>query len=304
MIRLVLSEWLRFRSRRLVRVLALLAAAGVVIAVGIAFVQSDPPTDEQIARADRRAERMVERCIRQDGFGSIPDATDFEVESFCREQYGDPGLFLSDALRLSDLPEWLRATSFVAILLGLVIGASAVGASWQTGTMTTILTWEPRRIRVGVVRCLVVAVGAFLLAACLLLFFVAVFWLATSLRGVTEVPSGWTGETGGVILRIAMLSGLASVIGGGVAMLGRNTTATLGAVFIYMAVLEGIVRGLRPELARFLLGDNILAFVIGDELQLADGLALTPERGITVAIVYAVVLQLVGLASFRLRDVQ
>ena len=80
MIRLVLSEWLRFRSRRLVRVLALLAAAGVVIAVGIAFVQSDPPTDEQIARADRRAERMVERCIRQDGFGSIPDATDFEVE--------------------------------------------------------------------------------------------------------------------------------------------------------------------------------------------------------------------------------
>ena len=252
MIGLLSSEWLRMRSRRLVRVLAALALLGIVVAVVIAAVQSEPPSP----------------------------------------------------LRLSELPEILRGTAFVAILIGLVIGASAVGASWQTGTMTTILAWEPRRTRVALVRAAVVAVGTVALVAALLGVFLALFWIATSLRGLTETPDGWASETAGVVARVSALAGTASIIGGAIAMVGRNTTAALGGVFVYLTVLEGILRGLRPALGRFLLGDNIATLVIGDSIATGDGTTITPSRAAVVVAVYALGLLAVGTASFRVRDVQ
>lgn len=300
---LVSSEWLRFRSRRLVKVLAVVTAVGIGVALAIGFVQSHPPTDAELARAERRSDRVTRQCIEQGGFGGAPDGGD--VEAFCREQFEDPAPFLRDPpIRLGELPEVLRNTAFISILIGLVIGASAVGASWQTGTMTTILTWEPRRVRVGLVRLSVVAVGAFALAVALLALLSGLFWVVTSIRGVTDIPSGWWTETGSVIARVGLLAASASVIGGGVAMIGRNTAAALGAVFVYVAVLEGIVRSLRPALGRFLLGDNIAAFVIGDDLGIADGTVLSPGRALVVVLAYAVALAGLGIASFRVRDVQ
>jgi ABC-2 type transport system permease protein len=300
---LVSSEWLRFRSRRLVKALAVATALGIVVALVIGSVQSDPPTDAELARAERRSERTTRQCIGQGGFGGAP--ADVDIETFCREQFDDPALFLSDPpMRVSELPEVLRNTAFIAILIGLVVGASAVGASWQTGTMTTILTWEPRRVRVALVRLCVVAVGAFVLAAALLALLSALFWVATTMRGVSTIPPGWWTETAGVLARVAVLSALASAIGGGVAMIGRNTAAALGAVFVYVAVLEGIVRGLRPALGRFLLGDNIAAFVIGDDLRIVEDTVLSPSRALVVVLVYAVTLAGLGTASFRVRDVQ
>jgi hypothetical protein len=258
-IHLVSSEWLRLRSRRLVKVLAALTALGIVVAVAIGAAQSQPPSAVGIGQSTMKA---------------------------------------------ADLPEIVQGSAFISILLGLVIGASAVGASWQSGTMTTILTWEPRRVRVALVRAAVVAVGTFLLLVLLLGFLVAVFWLATTLRGVSDVPPGWTSDLLGVIARVSALAAVASVIGGAIAMLGRNTAAALGAAFVYLAVLEGIVRGLRPTVARYLLGDNIVVVAIGEGLELADGTELTPTRGAVTVAAYAIALLAVATASFRLRDVQ
>ena len=145
MIGLISSEWLRMRSRRLVKVLAVLALLGIVVAVVIGAIQSQRPSAGALALAERQAERVFDDCVAQDGFGAVEPGGD--VDAFCREQ-ADPSFFLAEQpLRLSELPDILRGTAFVAILIGLVIGASAVGASWQTGTMTTILTWEPRRAK-------------------------------------------------------------------------------------------------------------------------------------------------------------
>ena len=308
MIGLISSEWLRMRSRRLVKVLAALALLGIVAAVVIAGVQSRRPSDADLARAERQAERAYDECIAQDGYGVTEPGLD--VETFCREQ-ADPAFYLSaQPLRLSDMPEILQGTAFLAILIGLVIGASAVGASWQSGTMTTILSWEPRRARVLVVRVTVVALGVIALVTILLGVFVGLFWVATGLRGLTATPAGWSRELAGVVVRVSVLAGVASIIGGAIAMLGRNTSATLGAAFVYLAVLEGIVRGLRPALGRFLLGDNIAAVVIGRDVQTVggpDGLAtvtITPVRAAVVVAVYALGLLALATASFRARDVQ
>jgi ABC-2 type transport system permease protein len=308
MIGLVASEWLRMRSRRLVKVLAVVALLGIVAAVVIGGVQSRKPSAADLARAERMAEGAFRECVSQEGFGAVEPGGD--VEAFCREQE-DPRFYLSEQpLRLSELPEIIRGTSFLAILIGLVIGASAVGASWQTGTMTTILSWEPRRARVLLVRAAIVALAVTALIVILLGIFVALFWLTTSLRGLTTTPPGWARELAGVVARVAALAGAASVIGSAIAMLGRNTTAALGAAFVYLAVLEGIVRGLRPALGRFLLVDNIAAVVIGHDVQTVggpDGLAtmtITPLRAAVVVAAYAIGLLALATVSFRARDVQ
>ena len=308
MIGLVASEWLRVRSRRLVKVLAVVALLGIVAAVVIGGVQSRKPSAADVAQAERMAERAYAECVAQDGFGVVEPGGD--VETFCREQ-ANPSFYLSERpLRLSELPEITRGTSFLAILIGLVIGASAVGASWQTGTMTTILSWEPRRARVLLVRAAVVALAVIALVVILLGIFVVLFWVTTSLRGLTTTPPGWARELTGVVARVAALAGAASIIGGAIAMLGRNTAAALGAAFVYLAVLEGIVRGLRPALGRFLLVDNIAVAVIGHDVQTvggADGLAtttITPVRAAVVVAVYALGLLALATAAFRARDVQ
>jgi hypothetical protein len=301
-IRLISSEWLRVRSRRLVKVLTALAVIGIVVGIGIGAVNSHRPTDDELAQARRRADLAVEDCIAQGGYGEVEPGGD--VEGFCRE-FADPSLFLeSSPMRRSDLPELVRGSAFVAILLGLVIGASAVGASWQSGTMTTILSWEPRRVRFALVRAAVVAAACAVLVVALFAVFAAVFWLATGLRGVTDTPPEWGAETIETIARVAALAACASVIGGAIAMIGRNTAAALGAVFVYLAVLEGIVRGLRPAIGRFLLSDSIAAVVIGSEMRLGDGSVVTPARAAVVVAAYTLGLWAIATVSFRMRDVQ
>ena len=302
MTRLISSEWLRLRSRRLVRVLAAVTMLGIVVAVTIAAVQSRRPSDDELAIAERRSDRFVAECIAQGGFGEVEPGGD--VEAFCRRQ-ADPAFFLEDApMRLSGLPELLRSSAFIAILVGLVIGASAVGASWQSGTMTTILAWEPRRARVTLVRASVVAVGTFVLVVALLGFLSALVWLATSLRGSTVIVPGWGSELVGVVARISLLAAAASIIGGAIAMIGRNTAAALGAVFVYLAVLEGIVRGLRPGLGSLMLGDNIATVVIGRDVTIGTGSVITPARAALVVAAYTAGLLAIATASFRARDVQ
>jgi ABC-2 type transport system permease protein len=305
---LISSEWLRMRSRRLVKALAVLALLGIVAAVVIGGVQSSKPNPADLARAERQAERFYTDCIAQDDLGVAEP--DFDLEAFCREQ-ADPSSFLSPTpLQLSEMPDILRGTAFLAILIGLVIGASAIGASWQTGTMTTILSWEPRRARVLLVRAAIVALAVIALVVILLGIFVALFWFTTSVRGLTTTPSGWTRELAGVVARIASLAGAASIIGGAIAMLGRNTAAALGAVFVYLALLEGIVRGLRPALGRFLLGDNIATVVIGHDVEISSGFdghaptTITLARAALVVGIYALGLLALAAASFRARDVQ
>ena len=311
MIGLLSSEWLRMRSRRLVKVLAVLALLGIVVAVVIGAVQSQQPSADELARAERRADRAYDSCVAEDAFGVVEPGAD--VEDFCRAE-SDPSIFLNEQpLRLSGLPEILQGTAFVAILIGLVIGASSVGASWQTGTMTTILTWEPRRARVFLVRAAVVVLGASALIAILLGVFLALFWVATSLRGLTDTPEGWASEVAGVVARVSVLAGAASIIGGAIAMLGRNTAAALGGVFVYLAVFESIVRGLRPALGRIMLGDNITTVVIGHDLRIFYdvtetgaplSVTITPVRAAVVVAVYALVLMAAAAIAFRARDVQ
>jgi hypothetical protein len=307
-IRLLSSEWLRFRSRRIVRVLFVVGVIGIAAGATIAGVSSKPPSEAQLARAERMAERNITQCIKRHGFKDAfgPRPAGQSDEDYCRAHISAENLVGEEQLSLDDLPQYLQVASFIAILFGLVVGASMVGASWQTGTITTIFSWEPRRLRWFASRLVVTFVGVLVVAIALLAIFAVAIALAAALRGSSETSPGWASDVLRTGLRIALVASAASLIGAAVAMIGRNTAAALGGVFIYMAVLESLVRGFRPTMGRFLLGDSIGAFVTGENVDIpsaTSGVTITPMHGATTIAIYAAALIVVAALLLRARDV-
>ena len=240
----------------------------------------------------------------QDSFGPRP--ADQSVQDYCSANIGVSEFMSGDPVTLGELDEYLKAAGLIVIVIGLVIGASMVGASWQTGTITTILTWEPRRIRWLLARLVVTAVGVFLVTMVLLAVLAAALALATVLRGSTATEPGWLGDLLGAMTRISLVASAIALIGAAVATIGRNTAAALGAVFVYLALLENLLRGLRPTLSRFMVGDSAVVLISGNELRFSDGssvMVLTQGRAYLVIATWVALVVAVGLVMLRARDV-
>src|SRR4029450_12612117 len=73
-------------------------------------------------------------------------------------------VFLTQGYALVGLPDGRRGTSLGRVAVGWMRGASAIGADWHTGHLTTILTWEPRRGRVLVAKIAAGLTGVFVLS--------------------------------------------------------------------------------------------------------------------------------------------
>jgi len=206
-----------------------------------------------------------------------------------------------DPLALRFLPEWIQGVSFVVLIGGLVLGASSVGAEWHAGTMTTLLTWEPRRIRLCVAKATACLVCVFAVAVGLLIVFGLAMTLATVARGATSgLPDSWFGSVSGSILRTAAAATFGSALGFSLAMIGRNSAAALGVTFGYLAIVEVLLRELRPEWQRWLLSDNLVVLITG-RAQAFAGRSLGGAA--LVLLLYAGVLLLAAAVSFRARDV-
>jgi ABC-2 type transport system permease protein len=304
MTRLLASELLRFRSRRLVVIMlgGVLGATG--IGVVIAAWRSTPPTEEARAAAQAEVEQSFRLCM--DDFAD--EEVEGSLEGFCREYAGNATHYMPSHLALLDLPQILEGISSITSILGLVVGASFVAASWQTGTISTIFTWEPRRLRWFTARILVLAAGVLVMTVLIVSFLSAGLALAAMLRGSTAGVGGeWWADVLTTSLRLSVAAAVAAVIGGAVAAIGRHTAAALGAVFIYTAVLEGLVRGFRPHWTPWLLGDNIVAFISwqATNFQLDSGsFVLSPGRAVFVILGYAAVLLALAFTFVRTRDVQ
>ena len=263
MIGLIRSEFLRLRSRRVLLMLTGLGVAGILVSMVIAAVKSHPNT--------------------------------------------------SGAIELARLPDIMENVSFILIVFGLVIGASSVGADWQAGSMATLLSWEPRRIRVFLVRLLVVVVTVLLVAAALQALLALLYALVASTRGTTSTLVVSTGgpppiseavapATVGAILRVAAMASVGSVLGVCIAMLGRSSAAALGAVFVYLAVVENLLRGLYPVVTRWTFAVSAVVFVSGEPARLFDQV-ITFERAVLTLAAYCALLMVAGAVSFRVRDV-
>jgi ABC-2 type transport system permease protein len=303
--RLLSSEFLRFRSRRLIVVLLGASLGGSGLGAVIAAWQSTPPTETVLAAAQAEADEQFRLCMN-DFSGEDVEGS---LEAFCRENVGNATYYMPSHLALVELPQILEGISSLTSILGLVIGASFVAASWQTGTISTIFTWEPRRLRWFAARILVLAIGVFVMTALIVAFLSGGLALAAMLRGSTAgVDGAWGGDVLSTWLRVALAASISGVIGGAVAAVGRHTSAALGVVFLWTAVIEGVVRGLRPLWTPWLLGDNLVSFLGWQRMEVQFGpfesYTITPGRAVFVIVGYAALTLALGFTFVRVRDVQ
>jgi ABC-type transport system involved in multi-copper enzyme maturation permease subunit len=267
MTRLLLTEIRRDLSRRLVRVLIAVGVLATVVVGLIVAANSEPASPDD------------------------PFATSTTF------QFHELWAFEGDGEAIVVVP------IVFLVIGGLFAGASMVGAEWRAGTVATLLTWEPRRVRVALAKVVAAVVLAFVISVALLVFFSAVLALVAATRGSTAgVDAEWVRSYAVVLMRGGLLVAGAACLGLAIGMIGRNTAAALGSAFAYMLAGENILRAWKPWAAQWLVGENAAAFLTGQELVMLTGRRTPGTAGflllgyVTTAVVAAVVL-------FRARDI-
>ena len=311
MIDLFRSEFLRARSRRILPMMLVGGVLLIVVAMVIAGANSQKPTAAEIAAAQAFSRKQFNQCMRGQYGGQLPPGYD-TLQELCADEtapHTDTGLQFGDAALL------LEHTSTFVVLLGVALAASLGGADWSAGTMTTLLTWEPRRVRVLLVRALVVALSVAFVTLLLQAILFGSFSLAVALRGTSlGAPSGLLGTAALTGLRVSTVAVGFGLVALAIATIGRSTVAALGVLFGYLVLVEGVIAGLRPSIQDRLLvraGGVIVSqqpiFDQNAPVTVSLGRSLPVLLGITeawvVAAVYVVVLMVLALLVFRARDV-
>jgi hypothetical protein len=123
----------------------------------------------------------------------------------------------------------LGATLLFLAVGALIGGATVSGAEWQHGTVVTLCTWEVRRGRLLTARLLTTFLLAVLISFALIVLFCAALVPTYVLRGSTAGADAelWR-MLAAAVARISLMSGLAAVLGGALASIGRRTTLALG----------------------------------------------------------------------------
>lgn len=303
--RLLRVEVRRMYRRRLNIAMFGLAVLGIVVAGTVVFFKSSRDVEGATARARARAEVEYRDCLRglesedipspPPGFEPPPDFKPCGVL--------DPTGYSVDPLfHMRDFLAIAKGMAAPMIVLALLLGASFVGAEWHNRTITSTLTWEPRRVRLLLAKAIACAAVTFVALVALQALLGAALTPAAAWRGDFAGTGGtWFRSVAGAVLRSGATAAIASVIGLSIASFGRSTVAALGVAFGYFAVLEGIVRGVKPQWSRWLMGDNAAIFVSGDRLGFPNSRSVL-AAGILLGI-YACGAFAIAASSFRARDV-
>lgn len=286
----------RFLARRLFRITTLLVVAMMLVGAVILFFGSrTTPAEVEQARAQQQA--MYENCVESQGFGASPEEVE-DLERFCREEMGFASM--DPRFDYGQLPEMLRGFGIPFLMLGWIVGASFIGAEWHNRMVTTTLTWEPRRVRVILAKLLALGVCVAVWILVLEAVFAASLYPAAAVHGITDsVDAAFWKEAGAVALRVDVLAVLAALLGFSIATIGRNTAAALGVGFAYLTVVEGLIRGFKPEWSEWLLGDNIALFLVGAQ---SSPLGHDQTTAAWLLLAYCAALIALATAFFRRRE--
>lgn len=309
MIPLLAGELQRLLSRRLVRVVAMLLVVAIAVAGLVTFLETEQVSDATLRRRTADAAAAVQRCVQSGdpriGSGIVlgPDGRPLQQvgkEEVCRFRFGRVP---DKRFKVRSLKGVLQGTTAAGVVIGWLIGASSIGAEWQSRSITTLLTWEPRRARVLLAKLtgsILVTLGISLAAWALLS---SALVPSALLHGTTAGTGGaWGRSVAAVVLRGSAVIAIATTLGFSVASLGRNTAAALGVGFAYFLIIENVVGSFLAGFRRWLLLGNAIVLISGRN----SGGEVT-GRSVAGAALYlstvAVALVVIAVALFRRRDV-
>lgn len=259
------------RSRRALRLVVLTAVVGYLIVVpAVALTQYARAGPEVMAQATAHRDALAAEAAdrRAACLASPPRAPAGTAAEQCppapaAEELGPVEGFLT---KQPFLPSQAYGPVLTALLLISAITCYAMGAHWvgsdlSARTMTTLLTWEPRRTRVFAVRA-----GLFAGATAAAGVVVTSLWTATAaamtaLLGRNDLSGQqWlsTALNGGRGVLLMLTLGL---LGVGAGFLARGTAGALAGVFLELVVLELFVRNVFPPWQMWLPGVNAIALM-------------------------------------------
>ncbi|MDQ3468851.1 MAG: hypothetical protein M3487_03620 [Actinomycetota bacterium] len=198
---------------------------------------------------------------------------------------------------------FLTVGALFLVVGAAICGASVTGAEWKAGTITTVLTWEPSRRRLHGARTASAAILAFVIGFALQVVFLAATLPAVVLNGTTEgTGGGWWSGLVLAMVRIALITGLVAVLAVSIATIGRNTSAALIAMAAWAMVIERLVEGLRPQLGRFMISENVATVIPWAQMTGVD-FERPPIVALAALLAYLAAIVAVATTSFMRRDI-
>jgi hypothetical protein len=280
---LLRSELHRFRSRRFIQVVLVVAVLGWIAATVIGLTQFGNPSADEIARAEQQiaVDLELSKEGRLDCLENFDIPAGVDPEDFCGPEQTREDIQLEWYLDKAPFDfvasgaDGALAFAGLSAVIAALIGATWIGAEWSTRSLVALLFWVPRRMQVMTAK-VVVLVGA----SALLGVIAQVGWLGMSgiLRAAVgldrDIPEGFWSDLLQTQARGVLLTVVAALLAFGLTNLVRNTGAALGIAFVYLVIVENAVRAMRPNWQPWLLSDNALGLVQqgGNTLTIYDGI--------------------------------
>ncbi len=148
------------------------------------------------------------------------------------------------------------------LVMAIVIGASFVGAEYKFGTVENLLLWEPRRTRVLWTKFAAGFVGSFMVTFVMLGFFTLMLLLLAQVNGTNQGVDGrfWL-DLLSTLGRAGVVGGLFFVLAMSVAVVARNTTASVGLLLGWFVISNIVISLAARWLRQWELFTNAAAFI-------------------------------------------
>ena len=167
--------------------------------------------------------------------------------------------------------DFLLVAAIFLFVGAAICGASVAGAEWKAGTMTTMLTWVPSRVRLHIARTSSAALLSFLIGFFLQTVFLLAAVPAVVIHGSsTGTDASWWTALLLAMLRISLVASLVAVLALSIATIGRNTSAALIVLATWALVIERMVAGFWPKLGRFMISENVGTLIEWSQLDGVD----------------------------------
>ena len=259
--RLALVELRRYLARAGVRWLVVGMIAVVAMTAFGAYRSSRPATPAQRTQA-QQAYDQASADWRANGAAQIAGCQEAQAQARTTDPTADFGCQAMTAPALDSFVPvrqtfadsaagWLGQVSIFVLLLALLIGATFVAAEFSTGSISTWLTFEPRRVRVFASKVVVPALATGVVVLAVAVLAIGAFWAAVAVNGSAGAVTAqlWV-DLGNQAARLACAGAFAAA-GGALAFLLRHTGATLGVVVGWLVAVDGILASLFVGLRRW-----------------------------------------------------
>jgi hypothetical protein len=306
--RLLGVELRRAFARRLTKAVFILCLAGI-IAAGLSVFFTSKRETIRILPSGPKIAAFVDACTRGEPLPVdvqpvLPAVGSNERAAAC-QQFVDQiaGETIDKRFHIVQLMDIIKHVSAMGAIVAWLLGASLIGAEWRSGSFATLLTWEPRRVRVMVAKVIAAVLVSFAIVMVLEGLLVGALFPAAVYHGSTAGANAhfWHQFTY-LGLRSGALAAAAALAGFAIGAIGRNTAASLGVGFFYIAVVEGaIVGNFIPKARPWLLVRNAIVFI--NNTRVFEIPHRTPLQAGLITFGYAVALFLIATLVTRARDV-